>query len=140
MPAQPKSKKKEGQFHYACGKRKTSIARVRLFPNGKGDIVINEKPMKEFCQVKEQEDCILAPLKLTGNVKTFNVTVKVEGGGVSAQSQAIRHGIARGLLEQDEMLRGSLKKAGFLTRDARVKERKKYGLKRARRSPQWSKR
>lgn len=139
MPAQPKTKKKV-EYHYANGKRKTAIARVRIYPNGKGDITINEKPVKEFCQVKLQEDCIKAPLELTGLVGKVDIVAKVEGSGFNAQAQAIRHGISKGLLEYDEMLRGTLKKAGFLTRDARMKERKKYGLKRARRGPQWSKR
>lgn len=140
MPAQPKAKKKDDKYVYANGKRKESIARVRLFPGGKGDILINEKPMKEYVQVKAQEDCIVAPLKLTGLAKNFDVTVKVEGGGWNSQAQAIRHGISKALLEHDEMLRAVLKKAGFLTRDSRSKERKKYGLKRARRAPQFSKR
>jgi small subunit ribosomal protein S9 len=140
MPAQPKAKKKEGRYLYANGKRKTSVARVRIYPNGKGEIKINEKPLKEFCKVKVQEDCILAPLELTGLTNKLDVSVKVEGGGWRAQADAIRHGISKALLEYDEMLRSTLKKAGFLTRDARIKERKKYGLKRARRGPQWSKR
>lgn len=139
MPAQPKSKKKE-EFHYANGKRKTSVARVRIYPNGKGDITINEKPLKEFIQYKTQEDCIKAPLKLTDMLKKVDISAKVKGGGINAQAEAVRHGIAKGLIDIDEMLRGTLKKAGFLTRDARMKERKKYGRKRARKSPQWSKR
>ncbi|MFC1600218.1 30S ribosomal protein S9 [Patescibacteria group bacterium] len=139
MPAQPKTKKKNNYF-YANGKRKSSIARVRVIPGGKGDITINEKPMKEFCSVKSQEDSILAPLELCGINGKVDVTAKVYGGGCSAQAEAIRHGISKALLDYDETFRGSLKKAGFITRDSRTKERKKYGLKRARRSPQWSKR
>lgn len=139
MPAQPKAKKKN-QFHYANGKRKSSIARVRIFPGGKGEITVNEKPLKEFCQVKAQQDCIVSPLELCGLSSKLDITAKVAGGGFNAQAEAIRHGISKALLEYDEMLRGTLKKAGFLTRDSRVKERKKYGLKRARRGPQWSKR
>ena len=139
MPAQPKSKKKDS-YHYANGKRKTAIARVRVIPGGKGEITINEKPMKEFCKVKTQQDLILAPLDLVGLTSKVNVTVKVTGGGFNAQADAIRHGIAKALLEYDEMFRATLKKAGFITRDSRIKERKKYGLKRARRAPQFSKR
>lgn len=139
MPAQPKTKKKE-DYYYSNGKRKTSVARVRIYPKGKGEITINEKPLKEFVQYKTQEDCIKAPLALTDMKKKVDISVKVEGGGINAQAEAIRHGIAKGLIQIDEMSRGSLKKAGFLTRDARMKERKKYGRKRARKSPQWSKR
>jgi small subunit ribosomal protein S9 len=139
MPAQPKVKKKDN-YHYANGKRKTAVARVRLIPGGKGEITINEKTMKDFCSVKSQQDSILAPLELVGLSGKVDVTAKVEGGGFNAQADAIRHGISKALLEYDEMFRTVLKKAGFLTRDARVKERKKYGLKRARRAPQFSKR
>jgi len=139
MPAQPKVKKKDN-YHYANGKRKTAVARVRLIPGGKGEITINEKSMKDFCSVKSQQDSILAPLELVGLSGKVDVTAKVEGGGFNAQADAIRHGISKALLEYDEMFRTVLKKAGFLTRDARVKERKKYGLKRARRAPQFSKR
>ncbi|MCD6109194.1 30S ribosomal protein S9 [bacterium] len=139
MPAQPKSKKKD-VYYYANGKRKTSIARVRIIPGGKGEITINEKPMKEFCQVKTQQDLILAPLDLVGLSNKVDVSVKVTGGGFNSQADAIRHGIARALLEYDEMFRATLKKAGFITRDSRIKERKKYGLKRARKAPQFSKR
>jgi len=140
MPAQPKAKKKDSRFYYAAGKRKRSVARVRLFPDGKGEVTINEKPIKEFCQVKVQQDAILAPLDVTGLSKKFDISVKVEGGGFMSQADAIRHGISKALLTYDEMLRATLKKAGFLTRDARIKERKKYGLRRARRAPQFSKR
>ena len=139
MPAQPKTKKKN-QFHYANGKRKSSIARVRLYPGGKGEVTINEKPLKEFCQVKAQEDIIMSPLELCGLMGKLDINAKVYGGGFNAQAEAVRHGISKALLEYDEMLRASLKKAGFLTRDSRTKERKKYGLKRARRAPQFSKR
>lgn len=139
MPAQPKAKKKDN-YHYANGKRKTAVARVRVIPGGKGEITINEKPMKEFCSVKSQQDSILAPLELVGLSGKVDVSAKVEGGGFNAQADAIRHGISKALLEYDEMFRATLKKAGFLTRDSRIKERKKYGLKRARRAPQFSKR
>lgn len=130
---------RKGRYFYANGKRKTSVARVRLYENGKGDIIINNQPVDEYFfgilvgKVK-------APLKLANAQKLFNITVKVTGGGVSSQADAVRHGISKALLEYDPELRQAMKKVGFLTRDARVKERKKYGLKRARRAPQWAKR
>jgi len=139
MPAQPKTKKKSN-YYYANGKRKSSIARVRLVPGGKGEITINEKSLKDFCSVKTQSDCIMAPLELCGMNGKVDITAKVYGGGFSAQAEALRHGISKALIEMDETNRGSLKKAGFITRDSRIKERKKYGLKRARRAPQFSKR
>lgn len=128
------------EYFYASGKRKTSIARVRLYPNGKGDIVVNEKPSQEYFTLLTSKGIIYSPLKLTGTNKQFDVSIKVCGGGISSQAEAVRHGIARALLEFDPGLRATLKKAGFLTRDARIKERKKPGLKRARRAPQFSKR
>lgn len=135
------SKKSAGQeYYYAAGKRKTSIARVRIYPNGKGGIVINDKPIEQYISVGTLRSVIVAPLKITGTTKSFDISAKVEGGGFSAQAQALRHGIARALIAYNETLRGTLKKAGFLTRDARIKERKKPGLKRARRAPQFSKR
>lgn len=140
MPAQPKTKKKENQYIYANGKRKCSIARVKLFPNGKGDVTVNDTPLKDWSQVNTQIDCINSPFELTGLVKKFDIDAKVIGGGFNSQAEAIRHGISKALLEHDELLRVTLKKAGFITRDSRVKERKKYGLKKARKAPQFSKR
>ncbi len=128
------------EYHYACGKRKTAIARVRLFPNGKGGIVINEEPMEKYLKIGTLRSVVTAPLKITGTAKSVDISANVEGGGFSAQAQALRHGIARALLIYNDTLRITLKKAGFLTRDARIKERKKPGLKRARRAPQFSKR
>ena len=128
------------EYYYGLGKRKTAVARVRLYPNGKGSFTVNDKPLEEFVKISTGVNIIKSPLKLTGMVKNFDVSVKVDGGGTSAQTDAIRHGISRALLEYNDTLRGTLKKAGFLTRDARVKERKKPGLKRARRAPQFSKR
>ncbi len=133
------SMKKSGKYFSACGKRKTSVARVRLYENGKGDITVNGKPAKDFFY-GTLIGGIKAPLKLANALKLFDVTALVIGGGVSSQADAVRHGISRALLEYDPELRQSLKKAGFLTRDSRIKERKKYGLKRARRAPQWAKR
>lgn len=128
------------RYFYALGKRKTSVAKVRLVPKGTGAITVNEKPLKEFFALADQRAEVIAPLKLVGMEKDFTVTVLVHGGGVTGQSEAIRHGISRALLEVDPLLRSSLKKAGFLTRDPRVKERKKPGLHRARRGPQFAKR
>lgn len=128
----------KGRYFYANGKRKTSVARVRLY-EGKGEIVVNEKPMKEYF-FGSLIGNIKAPLKLVDLLKRFDISVKVHGGGVSSQSDAIRHGIAKALIEFDPALRTALKRAGFITRDSRVKERKKFGLHRARRAPQFSKR
>jgi len=131
--------KNPNRYFYANGKRKTAVARVRLYENGTGKIVVNEQPIDDYFfgiligNVK-------SPLKLTTTQKTFDISVKVIGGGISSQSDAVRHGIAKALLEFDPGFRADLKKAGFLTRDSRVKERKKFGLKRARRAPQWAKR
>ena len=130
---------KKGSYFYADGKRKTSIARVRLYENGKGDIIVNNRPVDDyFFGILVGK--IRAPLKLANAQKIFDITVKVVGGGVNSQADAIRHGISKALLQYDPELRQAMKKAGFLTRDSRVKERKKYGLKRARRAPQWAKR
>ncbi len=128
------------QYFYASGKRKTAVARVRLYPHGKGTITVNDKPSNEYFKLVTSNGIIGSPFKLTGLAKEFDVSVKVNGGGISAQADAIRHGISRALLEYNNTLRTTLKKAGFLTRDSRIKERKKPGLKRARRAPQFSKR
>jgi len=131
--------KKDGHYFYANGKRKTSVARVRLYENGKGEIVVNNKLVTDYF-FGELIGSIKAPLKIANALKMFDITALIEGGGVSSQADALRHGISKALLEYDPELRSELKKAGFLTRDARVKERKKFGLKRARRAPQWAKR
>jgi len=127
------------KYTHAIGKRKCAVAQVRLF-KGTGTITINGKDIKECVDTKEYIENIYFPFKITGTEKKYDVTVKVEGGGVSAQSDAIRHGIARGLIEESEDYKTALKKAGLLTRDSRKKERKKFGLKRARKAPQFSKR
>lgn len=128
------------EYFYACGRRKTAVARVRLYPKGKGSIIINGKPIDEYVTLTSSTGIITSPLKVTGKLKEFDLSVKVIGGGVNAQAEAIRHGVARALLLYNDTLRTTLKKVGFLTRDARAKERKKPGLKRARRAPQFSKR
>lgn len=129
----------KGKYFYACGKRKNSIARVRLY-KGEGKITINDKPASEYITVKTLIGLIKSPFKLTGHSQKFDTSVKVSGGGISSQAAAIRHGIAKSLILADPLSRPTLKKANFLTRDARTKERKKFGLKRARKGPQFSKR
>lgn len=128
------------KYFYATGKRKTSVAQVRLFPNGEGKVEINGQPAEKYFTVNTAMGTILEPLKIVEQDKNVNVVVRVEGGGTTGQAQAIRHGIAKSLLELDEKFRPVLKRKGFLTRDARRVERKKPGLKKARRSPQWAKR
>ena len=124
---------------YATGKRKTSIARVWLEP-GEGKFVINERAINEYFGRETCEMVALQPLDLTGTRNQFDVKVNVYGGGISGQSIAIRHGISKALLQYNPDFKDVLKKAGFLTRDSRVKERKKYGRRGARRRPQYSKR
>jgi len=124
---------------YATGKRKTSIARVWLKP-GSGKIVVNQRPLDEFFGRETSKMVVHQPLELTDNVGKFDIFVNVCGGGPSGQAGAIKHGITKALLDTDPALRGVLKKAGFIPRDSRVKERKKYGKAAARRSFQFSKR
>jgi small subunit ribosomal protein S9 len=131
---------KKQEYFYGTGKRKTSIAKVRLYP-GQGDSIrINDKPMEEFFGFVTWQKVVRQPLEVTNNQGKFHVVAKVLGGGVSSQSQAIRHGIARALVVFDSSLKTALRQHGLLTRDARIKESKKYGLKRARRAPQYTKR
>ncbi len=128
------------QLHYyGTGRRKKSIARVRLLP-GDGKVLINNRDLNDFFGLETLRVQVRRPLEVTGTLHKFDVLVKVEGGGITGQAGAIRHGIARALLVADEDYRPLLKKEGFLTRDPRMKERKKYGLKKARRAPQFSKR
>ncbi len=126
-------------FFYGTGRRKTSVARVRLY-TGSGEITINKRGIDDYFGLETLKLIVRQPLELTNTVGKFDVVVNVNGGGVSGQAGAVRHGIARALLQYDENLRPALKKAGLLTRDPRMKERKKYGLKAARRAPQFSKR
>jgi small subunit ribosomal protein S9 len=125
--------------YYGTGRRKTAVARVRLIP-GEGKVVINERPMDDYLGLKTLELIVMQPLKLTETADKYDVIAKVNGGGVSGQAGAVRHGIARALLRADSEFRPALKKAGFLTRDPREKERRKYGLKKARKASQFSKR
>ncbi|MCL2203630.1 MAG: 30S ribosomal protein S9 [Defluviitaleaceae bacterium] len=125
--------------YYGTGRRKSAVARVYLLP-GKGEIVINKRKIDDYFGLETLKLIVRQPLNLTETLAKFDVKVNVYGGGYTGQAGAIRHGIARALLNADEDFRQPLKKAGFLTRDPRMKERKKYGLKGARRAPQFSKR
>ena len=126
-------------YFYGTGRRKSSVARVRVY-QGTGKITINDRDIDEYFGLETLKVIVRQPLALTDTLGKFDIVCRVAGGGVTGQAGAIRHGIARALLQYDENLRTPLKKAGFLTRDPRMKERKKYGLKAARRAPQFSKR
>ncbi len=125
--------------YYGTGRRKKSIARVYLVP-GKGEVTINKRSMDDYFGLETLKVIVRQPMALTETAEKYDVLVNVKGGGYTGQAGAIRHGIARALLQVDAEYRPALKKAGFLTRDSRMKERKKYGLKAARRAPQFSKR
>lgn len=127
------------RYYYGTGRRKCAVAQVRVYP-GEGDIVINGQPAEEYFPLESYRMCLEGPLKATGMEGSLSVMVKVGGGGKSGQADAVRHGIARALLVLNPELRPTLRRGGFLTRDSRVKERKKPGLKRARKAPQYTKR
>ena len=127
------------QFYYGTGRRKTSTARVFIRP-GNGQITVNDKDLDRFFGRKTARMIVRQPLELTDNVDKFDVQVNVEGGGMTGQAGAIRHGLTRALIAYDESLRSPLRKAGYVTRDAREVERKKVGLRKARRATQYSKR
>lgn len=129
----------ESNYYYGTGRRKSSVARVRLYP-GTGKVTINDRDIDDYFGLETLKVIVRQPLELTGTTEKLDVVCRVQGGGFTGQAGAIRHGIARALLVYDPNLRPELKKAGFLTRDPRMKERKKYGLKGARRAPQFSKR
>ena len=126
-------------YFYGTGRRKSSVARVRVYA-GTGKIIINDREIDDYFGLDTLKLIVRQPLALTDTAEKFDIICRVAGGGVTGQAGAIRHGISRALLQYDEDLRPALKKAGFLTRDPRMKERKKYGLKGARRAPQFSKR
>jgi len=136
MTTEPKF---SGKYHYGTGRRKTATARVRLY-EGSGQAVINGKPAKTYLSPASLLDVVIQPLVAVGMKDRFDISVVVAGGGPRSQADAIRHGVARALLDVDLALRKTLKSAGLLTRDPRAKERKKPGLKRARRAPQFAKR
>ncbi len=128
-----------GTYFYANGKRKSAVARVRIY-KGNGRVVVNGMDAKEYFGTEESLNVLLAPLVLVHAEKNFDISAMVEGGGKRGQAEAVRHGIAKALLEADADNRAALKPEGFLTRDSRIKERKKFGLHKARRAPQFSKR
>ncbi len=135
------SKSKSAKYIQAVGRRKTSVAQVRIYPGAKKKgILVNDRPMAEYFPVFAYQEKVLAPLKKAGLGDQFPVTVVVRGGGLAGQAEAVRHGLSQALVELDQELRLTLKKAGYLARDPRMRERKKFGLKRARRAPQWRKR
>jgi small subunit ribosomal protein S9 len=127
------------KYFYGTGRRKTSVARVRLYP-GSGEILINGKGYLEVFPRGAHQAAVLAPLKAAGSAERFNVQAKVEGGGITGWAGAVSHGIARALTKTDESLKPALRRQNLLTRDSRMKERKKVGLKRARKAPQYTKR
>ncbi len=127
-------------YFYGTGRKKHSVARVRVYPNGSGNVTINDRDIDDYFGLETLKLIVRQPLDLTDTNGRFDIICTVAGGGVSGQAGAIRHGLSRALLQFNPELRSELKKAGFLTRDPRMKERKKYGLKAARRAPQFSKR
>lgn len=133
----------ESRYVYAVGRRKTAVAQVRYFANGKSDgqeIIVNKRPYTEYFNTFEQREAVIAPLKVVGKAETIKISVLVTGGGLSGQADAVKLGIARALVLHDALLRPALKAEKLLTRDSRAVERKKPGLKKARRAPQWAKR
>ena len=128
------------KYFEGTGRRKTSVARVRLYTKGDKDILVNDVDYKEYFKVAEHQLIVLDSLEKMKSIGRFRVVATVKGGGIHSQAEAIRHGIARALVEFNPDYRKRLRKANFLTRDSRMKERKKFGLKRARKAPQWSKR
>jgi len=131
---------KPDRYFEAIGRRKTAVARVRLFTKGDKEFIVNEKSYQQYFQTIEDQESCVASMKKMKCLDKFRITAKVQGGGHRAQAEAIRHGTARVLVDFNANFRKRLRKAGFLTRDPRMRERKKFGLKRARKSPQWAKR
>ena len=136
-----KYKKAEGAGIYieAIGRRKTSVARVWYFAKSEGGVIINGKKLNEYFPTDELRAIVESPMK-KAKIEKYEITVRLSGGGIHSQAEALRHGISRALIESVSELRGELKPLGFLTRDPRMKERRKFGLKKARKAPQWSKR
>ncbi len=135
-----KPKVKKEKYFEGVGRRKTSIARVRLFPQAEKSFSVNERSLEGYFPTKELQYTVSSPLTLMSSEEQFKVVARVKGGGQNSQAEAVRHGIAKALVLFNPDFRKKLKKAGFLTRDPRMRERKKFGLKRARKAPQWAKR
>jgi small subunit ribosomal protein S9 len=131
---------KGGSFIPTVGRRKTAIARVRLIKNGKGMITVNGKKFDEYFTTFDLRESVIGPMRICGQENAVDVSAMVKGGGIRGQAEAVRHGISRAMIELNPTFRKTLKKLGYLTRDPRKRERKKFGLKGARRAPQWSKR
>lgn len=131
---------KQDRYFEAVGKRKTSVARVRIFTEGNKEIIVNDKPFDKYFASLELQQILLSSLEKMKSLDLFRILVKVKGGGIHSQAEAVRHGIARALVMFNPEFRKKLRRAGHITRDPRTRERKKFGLKRARRAPQWSKR
>jgi len=144
MVTKTKIKKKKTQkvlkYYEAVGRRKTAVARVRLYPKGEKGIIINNRTLEEYFPLFEYQKVVKDPLLLTGSLDKVGITAVIKGGGITAQAEACRHGISRALVLYNPDFKKKLRDAGFLTRDPRMRERKKFGLKRARRAPQWQKR
>lgn len=138
--AEKKPKEETKNYFEATGRRKTAVARVRLFAKSKGKFLVNEKPLEEYLPSFELQEIAKAPLKAMKAVSKFEVLALTKGGGIHAQAEAVRHGLSRALVLFNSNFRKRLKKSGFLSRDPRMKERKKFGLKGARRAAQWQKR
>lgn len=134
------SEHKENKYIEAVGRRKTSVARARLTPAAKNSFTVNDKALEDYFTVAEQRFIVTDALTTSKTDQKFHITVMVKGGGVNSQAEAIRHAVSRALTDFNAELRSSLKKAGYLKRDPRAKERRKFGLKKARKAPQWSKR
>lgn len=134
------TKKTATKYTEAVGRRKTSSARVRLHSGTKNTFSVNDKDIKEYFPTKELEKIVRDAIELVNLDEKYEITIKVSGGGIHSQAEAVRHGIARALVKTDENLKTDLKKEGMLKRDGRAKERRKFGLKKARKAPQWSKR
>lgn len=129
----------EERYFEAVGRRKTSVARVRLYPK-KAGLTVNGKDFKQYFKMPRSQEVVMAPLDMLKAPEKFGISAKVFGGGLTGQAEAVRHGISRALVEFNDLNKKRLRAAGFLTRDSRMVERKKYGLKKARRAPQWAKR
>ncbi|MFH1457527.1 MAG: 30S ribosomal protein S9 [Patescibacteria group bacterium] len=136
----PEEKKETRKYYQGTGRRKNAIARVRIYEKGEGKFIVNDIEQKKFFKFFEYEQQAVSPLDFTDKKDKLDISVKVSGGGLRGQAEAIRHGVARALVDMDEELKPALRKQGYMTRDPRSKERKKPGLKRARRASQWRKR